>query len=177
MTSNKTVVRVGDIQRRILLVRGEKVVLDADLAEFYGVTTKRLNEQVKRNNDRFPEDFAFRLTLGERAEVVAKCDHLSKLKYSSTLPYAFTEHGALMAASVLSTQRAVEMSVFVVRAFVGMRQAIAQHKELAKRLALLERHLADHDSKILTLLEAVKQLMAPSEVPRTRRIGFQKEEP
>ncbi len=177
MASNKSVVRLGDIQRRILLVRGEKVVLDADLAEFYGVTTKRLNEQVKRNKDRFPEDFAFRLTLGERVEVVAKCDHLSKLKYSSTLPYAFTEHGALMAASVLSTQQAVEMSVFVVRAFVGMRQAIVQHKELASRLALLERHLADHDSKILTLLEAVKQLMAPIEVPRKRRIGFQKEEP
>ena len=177
MASNKSVVRLGDIQRRILLVRGEKVVLDVDLAEFYGVTTKRLNEQVKRNKGRFPEDFAFRLTLGERTEVVAKCDHLSKLKYSSTLPYAFTEHGALMAASVLSTQRAVEMSVFVVRAFVGMRQAIAQHKELANRLGLLERHLADHNSKILTLLEAVKQLMAPSEVPRKRRIGFQKEEP
>ncbi len=177
MTSNKAIVRVGDIQRRILLVRGEKVVLDADLAEFYGVTTKRLNEQAKRNKDRFPEDFAFRLTLGERTEVVAKCDHLSKLKYSSTLPYAFTEHGALMAASVLSTQRAVEMSVFVVCAFVGMRQAIAQHKEMANRLALLERHLADHDSKILTLLDAVKQLMAPSEVPKKGRIGFQKEEP
>jgi len=85
MASNKAVVRIGDGQRRILLVRGEKVVLDADFAEFYGVTTKRLNEQVKRNTDRFPEDFAFRLTLGERTEVVAKCDHLSKLKYSSTL--------------------------------------------------------------------------------------------
>jgi hypothetical protein len=130
MASKKAVVHVGDIQRRILLIRGEKVVLDADLAEFYGVNTKRLNEQVKRNKGRFPEDFAFRLTADERSEVVAKCDHLSKLKYSPILPYAFTEHGALMAASVLSTQRAVEMSIFVIRAFVTMRQAIVQHDEL-----------------------------------------------
>jgi hypothetical protein len=177
MTSKKAVVRVGDIQRRILLIRGEKIVLDADLAEFYGVTTKRLNEQVKRNKSRFPEDFAFRLTADERSEVVAKCDHLAKLKYSPMLPYAFTEHGALMAASVLSTHRAVEMSVFVVRAFVALRRVIVEHTELANRLALLERRLADHDSKILTLIEAIKQLMAPSEVPKKRRIGFQEEEP
>jgi hypothetical protein len=177
MASKNAIVRVGHIQERILMIRGEKVVLDTDLADFYGVTTKRLNEQVKRNKNRFPEDFAFRLTQGERIEVVAKCDHLSKFKYSPTLPYAFTEHGALMAASVLSTRRAVEMSVFVVRAFVTLRQAIVQHKELASRLALLERRLADHDSKIRTLLEAVKQLMAPGEVPKKRRIGFQEEGP
>ena len=159
------------------MIRSEKVMLDSDLAEFYGVATKRLNEQVKRNKDRFPEDFVFRLTEEERSEVVAKCDHLLKLKYSPTLPYAFTEHGALMAASVLSTQRAVEMSVFVVRAFVAMRQAIIQHKQLADRLAQLEQRLTDHDSKILELVEAIRQLMAPAEVPRMRRIGFQQDEP
>ena len=177
MASKRVPVRLGDIQRRILMIRGEKVVLDADLAEFYGVTTKRLNEQVKRNKGRFPEDFAFRLTEDERSEVVAKCDHLLRLKYSPTLPYAFTEHGALMAASVLSTRQAVEMSVFVVRAFVAIRQAIVQHKELAGRLALLEQRLKDHDSKIHGLLAAIRQLMTPAEVPKKRRIGFQKEEP
>jgi len=108
--------------------------------------------------------------------VVAKCDHLHKLKYSPMLPYAFTEHGALMAASVLSTGRAVEMSVFVVRAFVAMRQALLQHEKLAHRLDLLEKHLTDHDSKILGLIEAIKQLMAPAQVPSKRQIGFQKKE-
>lgn len=177
MASNKAAARVSDVQRRILMIRGQKVVLDADLADFYGVTTKRLNEQVKRNKGRFPEDFALRLTEREKTEVVAKCDHLSKLKYSRTLPYAFTEHGALMAASVLNTRRAVEMSVFVVRAFVAMRQAIVEHKELARRVALLEQRLTDHDSKVLELVRAIKQFMAPAEVPKTRRIGFQQEEP
>ncbi len=119
----------------------------------------------------------FRLTEDEKSEVVAKCDHLYKLKYSPTLPFAFTEHGALMAASVLSTQRAVEMSVFVVRAFVEMRRAIIQHKQLGNRIARLEQRLTDHDSEILELVEAIRQLMAPAEVPGKRQIGFQQEKP
>jgi hypothetical protein len=176
MTSKRTLVRVEDIQQRILLIRDEKVVLDADLAEFYCVSTKRLNEQVKRNKRRFPDDFAFRLTKKEKSEVVAKCDHLFKLKYSPISPYAFTEHGALMAASILSTRQAVEMSVFVIRAFIAMRRVILEHKELANRLILLEHHLKDHDSKILELVTAISHLMAPSEVPRKRRIGFRREE-
>jgi hypothetical protein len=99
------------IESVIHTVRGEKVILDTDLAHLYGVTTKRLNEQVKRNLRRFPPDFMFRLTVKEKAEVVANCDHLQKLKFSPSLPYAFTEHGALMAANVLNSPRAVEMSV------------------------------------------------------------------
>jgi hypothetical protein len=177
MTSPKDVVRIGDIQQRILMIRGEKVVLDADLADFYGVATKRLNEQVKRNKDRFPEDFGFRLTEDEKSEVVAKCDHLHKLKYSQALPLAFTEHGALMAASVLSTERAVEMSVFVVRAFVAMRRGFIQDEQLSHRLDLLERQLTEHDNKIRELVEAIRQLMAPKMVPINRRIGFRQEEP
>ena len=104
-------VPIEQIQRKILLIRGKKMMLDADLAQLYGVSTKRLNEQVKRNHDRFPEDFMFQLTAAEKAEVVAKCDHLAKLKYSPTHPYAFTEHGAIMLAAVLSTPRAIEVSV------------------------------------------------------------------
>lgn len=115
MRSSKPVIQVGKIEQRILLIRRERVIVDADLADFYGVPTKRLNEQVRRNARRFPEDFVFRLNADEKDEVVAKCDHLGKLKVSKALPLAFTEHGALMVASVLSTARAVEVSVFVVR--------------------------------------------------------------
>lgn len=100
----KAIARVAAIESRILLVRGEKVIVDADLAEFYGVPTKRLNEQVKRNRERFPGDFVFLMIAEEKQEVVAKCDHLSNLKYSKTLPYVFTEHGALMARSLTSPE-------------------------------------------------------------------------
>lgn len=103
------------IARRILVIRGHNALIDADLASLYGVTTKRLNQQVNRNKKRFPPDFVFQLTRAERDEVVANCDHLARLKYSPTMPYAFTEHGALMAASVLNTALAVQVSLYVVR--------------------------------------------------------------
>lgn len=172
MPRQKPVVKVGAIQQRIFLIRGSKVIVDADLAEFYGVTTKRLNEQVKRNADRFPEDFVFQLTKSEKSELVAKCDHLSGLKHSTALPHAFTEHGAIMAASVLSTPRAVEMSVFVVRAFVQLRGMIAGHKELARRVTALEKHLSHHDDNIKAIVAALKKLASPEDPPKTRRIGF-----
>ena len=117
------------IEPLILVLRGKRVILDADLARLYGVTTKRLNEQVHRNESRFPQDFVFRLTEEEKTEVVANCDHRRKLKYSRWLPNAFTEHGAIMAANVLSSTRAIEVSVLVVRAFVRMRDLMALRKE------------------------------------------------
>jgi hypothetical protein len=172
MAKTKAMVKVGSIQQRILLIRGVKVMVDADLAEAYGVPTRRLNEQVRRNLDRFPEDFMFKLTAEEKAEVIANCDHLEKLKFSKALPLAFTEHGAIMAASVLNSPRAVEVSVFVVRAFVQLRETIAGHKELARKIAKLERKLGDHDEQIMVLVEAIKQLMDPKPPPKTRRIGF-----
>ncbi|MBI1988551.1 MAG: ORF6N domain-containing protein [Betaproteobacteria bacterium] len=151
-------------------------MIDADLAALYDVPTKRLNQQVKRNAERFPKDFVFRLSRAERDEVVANCDHLRRLKFSPTMPFAFTEHGALMAASVLNTPRAVEVSLYVVRAFVELREALATHKELARRLdeleSRLERKLATHDHAIAGILEAIRQLMAPPEPARKRRIGF-----
>lgn len=113
----------AEIASRILLIRGRKVMIDADLAELYGVATKRLNEQVRRNGDRFA-DYFFQLTAAERSEVVANCDHLARLKFSPALPYAFTEHGALMAASVLNTARAVEVGRYVVQAFVQQRELL-----------------------------------------------------
>ena len=172
MSEKKAMVPVAKIERRILLIRGEKVIVDADLAEFYGVPTKRLNEQVKRNKDRFPDDFMFQLSLEEKSEVVANCDHLSKLKYSSFLPYVFTEHGAIMAASVLNSRRAVEVSVFIVRVFVKLRRMIAENKELSRRIVQIERHLAEHDNQIMELVKAIKQLLKPDPLPKKRRIGF-----
>ncbi len=171
MAVRRSLVSVERIQRAILLIRGQKVMLDADLARLYGVTTKRLNEQVKRNRDRFPEDFMFRLTAPEKAEVVANCDHLQRLKFSPALPHAFTEHGAIMLASVLNSRRAIEVSVYVVRAFVRLRQMLASHRELAEKLAELEQKVQSHDEHIRSLFEAIRQLMAPPE-PKRRRIGF-----
>lgn len=158
------------------MIRGHKVMIDADLAALYDVETKRLNQQVKRNIDRFPADFMFRITRRERDEVVANCDHLSRLKFASAMPYAFTEHGALMAASVLNTTRAVEVSVFVVRAFVQLRETLGAHKELAKRLdeleSRIERKFSSHDQALAGILEAIRNLMTPPESAKKRRIGF-----
>ena len=172
MSRNSKLVELGAIERRILLIRGEKVIVDADLAAFYGVTTKRLNEQVKRNRDRFPEDFMFQLTRLEKSELVAHCDHLSRLKFAKALPYAFTEHGAIMAASVLNSRRAVEVSVFVVRAFVKIRRILSEHRALAQRLLQLERKLADHDDQIVAVVRTIRALLGSEPVPRHRRIGF-----
>ncbi len=162
----------GNIENRILFIRGEKVIIDADLAEVYGVSTKRLNEQVKRNINRFPGDFMFQLTLNEKVEVVANCDHLGKLKYSKTLPYAFTEHGAIMAAGVLNTSRAIEISVFVIRAFIKLRQFIAGNEELLQEIGRIEQRLTDHDEQIEELIDVVKQLLNPRPSSNRRRIGF-----
>jgi hypothetical protein len=171
-TDNQALIPAERIEQAILLIRGQKVMLDADLAKLYGVSTKRLNEQVKRNRGRFPADFLIQLTARETAEVVANCDHLKRLKFSPTRPYAFTEHGAIMVASILSTQRAIEVSVYVVRAFVRLRQVLATHKELAHKLAELERKVETHDEAIRSLFEAIRQLMAPPPEPKRGRIGF-----
>ena len=167
-----SIVPLEHVVSRIFLVRGQKVMLDADLADLYGVSTKRLNEQVKRNRHRFPEDFVFQLTAKERAEVVAKCDHLAGLKFSPSSPYAFTEHGAIMAATVLNSPRAARVSVFVVRAFVQLREMLSSNKELARKLNELERKLTTHDHAITELIEAIRQLMTPPEPKKKRPIGF-----
>jgi len=158
------------IENSILFIRGEKVILDSDLARLYGVTTKRLNEQVKRNRERFPEDFMFKLTRGQKAEVVANCDHLKKLKFSPVLPFAFTEHGAIMAANVLSSKGAAQASVQVVRAFIRLRQMLASNAELARKLSEIERK---YDAQFKVVFDAIKQLMTPPE-PQRKQIGFAK---
>jgi hypothetical protein len=163
---------VERIEKSILFLRGQKVMLDSDLADLYGVTTKRLNEQVRRNAERFPQDFLFRLNAEEKEEVVANCDHLAKLKFSPVLPYAFTEHGAIMAASVLNTPRAVEVSVYVVRAFVKLRVMITSNTEIARRLDELEQK---YDAQFRVVFDAIRQMMAPEEKGR-KEIGFRVEE-
>jgi hypothetical protein len=172
MVKSKSIIAVGKIENRILLVRGEKVIIDADLAEFYGVPTKRLNEQVKRNAARFPDDFLFQLNAEEKAEVVANCDHLEKLKYSNHLPNAFTEHGAIMAASVLNSAKAIDTSVFIVRAFVKLREMVSEQKELQRKIENIERKLSGHDVQILELVNLIKRFLNPDTPPRKRRIGF-----
>jgi hypothetical protein len=167
---NKSLVRLSteDVERRILIIRGEKVILDADLAQLYGVSTKRLNEQVKRNQGRFPDDFMFQLTEPEKMEVVANCDHLRKLKFSPTRPYAFTEHGAIMAANVLNSEGAVKASVQVVRAFIKLRQMLASNAELARKLTELE---SKYDRQFKKVFDAIRQLMTPP-VRKRKPIGF-----
>ncbi|CAD7840678.1 MAG: hypothetical protein [Olavius algarvensis Delta 4 endosymbiont] len=173
MPPKKAIIPIGRIEKRILLIRGEKVVVDADLAQFYRVPTKRLNEQLKRNKARFPKDFMFQLTADEKTELVANCDHLNNLKYSKSLPFVFSEHGAIMAASVLNPKKAIEVSVYIVRVFVKIRRVIAEHKEISRRIARIENRLADHDEQIIELITAIKQLLKPDPPPKKRRIGFQ----
>lgn len=176
-----TSVPVETIERRILLIRGQKVMLDADLAALYGVETKALNRAVKRNTDRFPEDFMFQLTLKE-TEILRYQFGTSNLRSQSViskegrggrryLPYAFTEQGVAMLSGVLSSRRAVRVNVAIMRAFVRLRQMLATHAQLAQKLAELERKIEGHDQQIRSIFEAIRQLMAPS-VPPRRRIGF-----
>jgi hypothetical protein len=176
MSTTQAVLPVERIAQSILVIRDQKVMIDADLAALYGVATKRLNEQVKRNLDRFPADFMFQLSQPEKDEVVANCDHLAKLKFSKSLPFAFTEHGALMAASVLNTPRAVEVSVYVVRAFVALRELLAENKELTLKFSeletRLERKIDSHDQAIAGLIDAIRELMRSPEPKKKQPIGF-----
>ena len=159
------------IEQRIFLVRGHRVMIDRDLAELYGVRTKYLNQQVRRNIKRFPQEFMFSLTEEERDELVAICNRFKTMKHSSFLPYAFTEHGVAMLASVLKSGRAIKISIIIVKTFVKLREIISTHKELAYKLKELENRVEKHDSKIQVILQAIKQLLEPSKEPK-RRIGF-----
>lgn len=167
------------LDRKIHVIRGIRVMLDIDLAEIYGVKTFRLNEQVKRNPDKFPEEFAFRLTREEKAEVIAKCDNLSRLKFSPACPLAFTEHGAIMAATVLNSPAAVAVSIHVVKTFVRLRQTLDANKSLAKKLDELGAHVSFHDKAIAVLFDEIKKLAMPMEPDEEespkRRIGFHRE--
>jgi phage regulator Rha-like protein len=161
------------VESRILILRHQRVILDSDLAELYGVPAKQLNQQTKRNRERFPSDFMFQLTIEEhnslRSQIVTSKKGRGGRRYP---PYAFTEHGAIMAATVLNSKRAIEMSVFVVRAFVRMREMLVKNRQLAAKINELDRRLETHDTAIQDLIDAIKELMIPEEKSK-RRIGFQ----
>jgi phage regulator Rha-like protein len=170
MNGQVAVVPVERIERAILSIRGEKVMLDSDLAELYGVETRVLNQAVKRNADRFPEDFMFQLTADEvvklnRSQIVMGSQKHRDPRFP---PYAFTEHGALMLANVLNSERATQTSVQIVRAFVRLRQMLASNAELACKLEALEKK---YDRQFKVVFDAIRQLMSPPE-PKRREIGF-----
>jgi ORF6N domain len=172
MAGNSDFVVIDKIKTVIVPARGHKVVLDRDLAKLYGVDTRTFNQAIKRNLERFPADFMFQLDKTEQAALAGAFTHLKTLKFSGAPPYAFTEHGAIMAASVLSSPRAVEVSVLVVRAFVKLRELLFTHKELAKKFNELESRLANHDVAIQQLLHAIHQLMDDPPAPPKPKIGF-----
>lgn len=173
---------IGDVENRIFLIRGKKVMLDKDLAILYGVPTKRLNEQVRRNAKRFPEDFMFRLNkedalifqpaiLGLRSQN-ATLKQGQHLKY---LPYAFTEQGVAMLSTVLNSEKAIRVNIVIMRTFVKIRELLSTHKELADKLAELERKVEKHDAEIQGIFSAIRQLMAPPPEKPKRRIGFRQD--
>ena len=159
------------IESKIYLTRNKKVMLDRDLAELYGVTTKVLNQAVKRNRKRFPEDFMFQLTEGEKGEVVTICDHLKTLKFSPQLPYVFTEQGVAMLSSVLNSDRAIQVNIQIMRAFTRLREMALSYKDLREKVEAMERK---YDKQFVAVFNAIKQLLVPPEQPESpkRRIGF-----
>lgn len=168
-----SVILAKKVDSRIFMLRGHRVILDSDLAELYGVNVKRLNQQIKRNKKRFPADFLVRVTRSEwkslRLQIVTSNHQRGGRRY---LPFAFTEHGATMAATVLNSERATKMSIFVVRAFVRMREELAANQQILSKLAQLERRIGDHDIDIQQLLDAIRTLMKHP-APPGRRIGFE----
>ena len=164
------------IESLIRCMRGLRVMLDSDLAVIYGVELKRLNEQVRRNAERFPSDFAFQLIQQEFADLISQIAISKKGRGGRRkLPWVFTEHGAIMLAAVLNSPIAVEASVRVVRAFVGMREQLAAHKELAQKLSELESRVSGHDESIQNLFEAIRQLVEPPLPEDRKQIGFMRE--
>jgi phage regulator Rha-like protein len=171
--SKATALQIKRVDDRVRFVRGQKIILDTDLAELYGAPVKRLNQQVRRNRKRFPTDFLFKLTRGEfeslRLQIATSNTKRGGRRH---LPYAFTEHGAIMAATVLNSKRAIQMSIFVVRAFAHMREMLAANQQIIAKLVDLEHRLEGHDADIEDLVEAIRELMAPP-APNHRRIGFE----
>lgn len=165
------IVPIEVIERKIYLIRGQKVMLDSDLAELYGVEVKQLKRQVRRNIDRFPADFMFQLLKEEYKSLRRHFGTLKRGEHSKYLPYVFTEQGIAMLSSVLNSERAIKVNIEIMRAFVKLREMIASHKDLAKRLDELEKK---YDSQFKVVFDAIRQLMSPSET-KHRKIGFRRE--
>jgi len=156
------------IEKRIFCLRGEKVMIDRHLAEMYGVKTRILNQAVKRNIKRFPREFMFQLSKEERDKVITICDHLDPLKFAKTMPFAFTEHGLAMLSSVLNTDRAIQVNIEIIKAFVRLRKLLADHKDLQKKIDAMEEK---YDEQFRVVFEAIKQLLKDDDKPK-RKIGF-----
>jgi hypothetical protein len=160
------------IEKRIFIIRGVKVMLDRDLAGLYGVSTMALNQAVKRNRERFPEDFMFRLTRGERDEVITICDNLRPMKFAASLPHVFTENGVAMLSSVLRSRRAILVNVQIMRTFTRLRQLLVGRGELSKRLAALERRFQSHEVDIRNIFQVIRELLGSDETQH-KVVGFQ----
>ena len=156
------------IESRIYFIREKKVMLDMDLAKLYEVKTKILNQAVKRNLKRFPEDFMFQLTKEEKEEVVTICDHLSKLRFSPVLPYVFTEQGVAMLSTVLNSERAINVNIQIMRTFTKLREMVESHKDLKRKIEDMEKK---YDTQFQIVFEAIKKLIEPEVKPK-RKIGF-----
>jgi hypothetical protein len=166
------VLSVPLIEKRILLIRGQKVMLDEDLAELYGVETKALKRAVRRKRNRFPDDFMFVLTSNEYSTLRYQFGTIKRGQHSKYLPYAFTEQGVAMLSGVLNSGQAVKVNIAIMRAFVRLRETFAAHKELARKLEALERGNETHDKQIHAIFEAIRLLMAPEQKPK-HRVGFE----
>jgi len=174
MRKAESVISTESVEQAIFLIRGQKVMLDGDLGAFYGVATKTLKRAVRRNLERFPSDFMFQLSLDEANEIkILRCQigTLRWGQHTKYRPYAFTQEGVAMLASVVRSPEAARINIAIMRAFVRLRQTLSLHKELAHKLADLERKIETHDESIRTLFEAIRQLMAPTTTPK-KEIGF-----
>jgi phage regulator Rha-like protein len=175
MAKSELLIPAERIEKSILLIRGHKVMLDNDLAQLYGVTTKRLNEQVRRNLKRFPEDFMIQLTADEADSLRSQFATLKagRGQHRKYLPLAFTEQGVAMLSTVLNSERAIEVNIAIMRAFVRLRQIMSTHKDLAAKLEKLERKLGEHDEHFHVVFDAIRKLMAPPPTAAKKgRIGF-----
>ena len=157
-----------EVENKILLIRGKKVMLDRDLAELYEVETRSLIQAVKRNKDRFPSEFMFQLTKDEKEEVITICDHLQKLRFSAVLPYVFTEQGVAMLSSVLNSKRAIQVNIQIMKTFIKLREYIESHKDLKEKIEDLEKK---YDKQFQAVFDAIKYLTKPEIKPK-RKIGF-----
>ena len=171
MPSKQLPIPVERIEKAILLIRGQKVMLDSDLAALYGVETRVLKQAVRRNRKRFPSDFMFELTKEENRSLRSQNVILEPGRYSKYLPFAFTEQGVAMLSSILNSERAIEVNIAIMRVFVRLREMMATHKELAFKLIELEERLEGHDEQIQNIFEAIRQLMTQPE-PARKKIGF-----
>ena len=175
MAKNKSLVKIPDefIMNKIIVLRDKKVMIDRDLAKLYGVTTKRLNEQVKRNLKRFPDDFMFQITKEEKEEIILQFEHLNGLKFSPVLPYVFTEHGAVMLASVLNSDKAIEVNIQIVRVFTQIRQMLSDHTELRLEIEKIKKKVDNHNKNIEIVFQYLDELLEKKENQKPRKqIGF-----